>query len=1048
MKREIRQFRPEDAENVAQMWNESDPAWPGGFTGGVPFTAERVLRDQSRTRFLATFIAFADGKAVGYCSVLRFREDPRAAYVGLLSAHPAYHGQGFGRDLLKAALALAIDQGYDRLDLHTWAGNLKAVPLYKKTGFFWVPETSVHMENYLPTIFKLGCARDFFKRSGGASDADWYTCFRRDLGVRPDEWTDGGMKVFPYEFERDGRRLRVLVDPQAHAVTAVETDSFAVACRFAGERAPAGMPATLRWEVRNRRPEAGPIRAALLARGEEGLQLDFRQTLQLADSQTLEAVATPERDVRERRPSDPAHRVRTTAVLGDEVVELATGLRVCQPASLSAPDRCVYLAPGVPKKVSLLLRSNLEAAARVAVRLAGPPELRLEPASVELELPARGHAGVTTTATASAEGAFALAGHLTLEVDGATTQPRPQSVPVHSVGLGGAVASLDEQRAYLTTAQLRVVVNRRAAVVSVYDAATGASLGESGSSLGPPFGPSELDSLDFDVEIERAGGTVVAVLSAHPSTYPDLVYQRRVELAPGPVVRLGHRAIDGSDAPRTLQVLVRTWGGPDPCRIAVPLSEGLVVDETVSFPDWRDPELLKPASFQESWIAAEGGGRVAGWIWERASTVETGRWGGASLTLDFGEIGPSRAADAPALWLYAGPGGWEAVRRFWRGVLAADAPDVAPKPRRALEARLTPPVLVGEQARLELSSLRSRALGGHASLEFPGGPRLEPGEFQVAGWQRGKPQSQQVRVKWPADAEPGAWAGRLRARLDVWDVEFPLTLIRGGDARRAVQVREGRREGRRVVVVDNGWMSFAVAPDFAGALIELRDARASHLCSAFPRERPFQDLNPWFGGVVPQAIPAETWGWSQPMAAREYRWEPTQREGLLGQRWSGVALSAEPAHKGLRGLAFRVEYLTLGQSNLLAVVTRLDRRGAPLQAVHGILAHLAPGGSVEGAVAHFERGGLWSHHCGGGVYTTSEGWVAVENPTTGDVVAAVAGAPAARLAVEHDPEAAMLVATSQPPGAGVPATDELVTYLVLARSLAEARLYRALGGGG
>ena len=269
MQREIRPFRPEDAANVAQMWNESDSAWPGGFTRGVPFTAERVLHWQERERDIEVYIAFADGKAVGYCSLTEFWEDSRVAYVRLLGAHPEYHGQGFGRDLLRASLKRTLELGYERLDLHTWAGNLKAVPLYKKIGFFWLPGTAVHMHNYLPTVFRLEAARRFF-RFGEPDEVDWYSAFRRDLSVRPDEWEERGMRVFPYEFESDGRRLRVLIDPESRGVTSVETERFQVAAWRASPLAPRGAASRVEVEVRNARPESGALATTLLVRGDPG----------------------------------------------------------------------------------------------------------------------------------------------------------------------------------------------------------------------------------------------------------------------------------------------------------------------------------------------------------------------------------------------------------------------------------------------------------------------------------------------------------------------------------------------------------------------------------------------------------------------------------------------------------------------------------------------------------------------------------------------------------------------------------------------------------
>ena len=42
---EVVAFQNADAEKLAELFNSFDQGdlWPGGFTGGVPYTAERVL---------------------------------------------------------------------------------------------------------------------------------------------------------------------------------------------------------------------------------------------------------------------------------------------------------------------------------------------------------------------------------------------------------------------------------------------------------------------------------------------------------------------------------------------------------------------------------------------------------------------------------------------------------------------------------------------------------------------------------------------------------------------------------------------------------------------------------------------------------------------------------------------------------------------------------------------------------------------------------------------------------------------------------------------
>ena len=165
-RRRVAAFTPADAAAVAAMFNNSEEGWPGGFTDGVPLTAERVLRMERDVQPLATFIAWDGDTAAGYCSLFDYPgERGVAGYVGLLNVATAFQGRGHGRDLLKAALERCVALGYRRLDLHTWPGNMKAVPLYKKTGYVWVPESEVHMENYLPLLLGLPALADFWAQA-------------------------------------------------------------------------------------------------------------------------------------------------------------------------------------------------------------------------------------------------------------------------------------------------------------------------------------------------------------------------------------------------------------------------------------------------------------------------------------------------------------------------------------------------------------------------------------------------------------------------------------------------------------------------------------------------------------------------------------------------------------------------------------------------------------------------------------------------------------------------------------------------------------------
>ena len=134
----IRSFRNEDAAAVAAMWNESEEGW--AQVSHIPHTAQSVLRDAEITDLLQYFVLTVNDRIAGICTLGR-HEMKRCAYLNLINVHPDYYRDGFGRRLLVHAVNYVTETGFERLDLHTWAGNSRAVPPYKRTGFYWVPGT-------------------------------------------------------------------------------------------------------------------------------------------------------------------------------------------------------------------------------------------------------------------------------------------------------------------------------------------------------------------------------------------------------------------------------------------------------------------------------------------------------------------------------------------------------------------------------------------------------------------------------------------------------------------------------------------------------------------------------------------------------------------------------------------------------------------------------------------------------------------------------------------------------------------------------------------
>ncbi len=165
------------APALAEMWNESSDCW-NGFVSRE--TAQSVAKTEKTSPHLKLWLALDGKKVVGYCKLQQYAYDSDTLYIRLLNVHPAYHGHGIGKELVLRCVRETIKLGVPRLDLYTWAGNTKAVPLYKKCGFFWDNETEyTHLMNFLPGFItsplgkKLLAEMDWYADSAQIGRASW-----------------------------------------------------------------------------------------------------------------------------------------------------------------------------------------------------------------------------------------------------------------------------------------------------------------------------------------------------------------------------------------------------------------------------------------------------------------------------------------------------------------------------------------------------------------------------------------------------------------------------------------------------------------------------------------------------------------------------------------------------------------------------------------------------------------------------------------------------------------------------------------------------------
>ena len=944
----IRPYADADAGAVAALWRASAPEWPGGGPfGGKHATAEGIRHEQRARHPLETFIAWrpdpatGDPAAVGYCSLLAQPDDASATYVGLLTADPAWHGTGVGRDLLVAAIERTIEVGRDRVDLHTWSGNLKAVPLYKKVGFFWVPDTSVRMANFLPLLMRIGPVRAFFASTG----ADWYADAVRTLDLSPDLDRRGAAEVYRYAWERGGKRLEATIDRHANALVALSTPDLDVSIALDDPRIPTGTrrTATFRLAV----PDGCPDVTATFVASGTGAIRSARQSHQTVSAGRVAEVAWPVEGVLSGPPPKPRQGmaspdlVRVLAVIDDEPITLACATRVVPPVSLAIDD-VTPIIPGQARAAWLTVENetgddisatvratatgpftvHLGSAAisssqdgsgpRTAAALApegeasfsplprgwefsagvgGLAKLDAAPAGCIVHLPPRARIAVPVRLQATGTGSG------TLHVNGShgDSSPATASVPLHAGDAGAIFVDQTDAHVRVTTDTLVVTVPLANSgwqpTFSVADRHTGRALLRHACGLGPPFSPSPISASTWTPTVNHEAGAVAIVLRASPDELPGISFERHVRVAGSGLVDVRYRLVNGSDAPLTFDVGTGTSAELDGIRhtrIACVVDGMVIDDESDAFPDWEDPSG-GASRLTEGWIAEYGDGMVVGAIWTDAADVHgDGRL--AELVLPLGTVAPGDASTTATLRLYVGPGDWHAVRARWRAFTGTGTPpEIEGRPRGVDAARLANPFAIDDLHETEVILARANDQPHDGTVAIIAG-NLTTTATKIADLRALAPATAHVAI--PVPSRPGAVATATRILTADTVVDLPVALVRVGNRHDTVTTTVDTSGPRAAVTLDTGAMRVRLVPTQRARLVAIetrnRDGEwVDHLLSSEPEPRPWVWFNPWYGGISTHL--RET-GWHTghtPLDRATWDWHATtvHRAGIT---WHGV----------------------------------------------------------------------------------------------------------------------------------------------------------------
>ncbi len=901
------------AARVAKMWRESGEGWNGSISNE---TDETVRATEATSPHLKLWLAVAraaegDGEVIGYCKLETYPYDRDTMFIHLLNVHPAWHGRGIGKELVLRCVRETLARGVPRLDLFTWAGNTKAVPLYKRCGFFWDNETRhTHLMNFLPGLLQSGLGAKLL------DGIDWYADSTRAIAVEPDCRKGSDALLYEYSWEKDGRVVKARYEHYGRGLVALETENWRVALEAAYGRTVFGIRHPFALSVETKRGSSLRIEAEGLVEGLVSTAFSFSGDV--TGARTIPGEYEVAAIEREQDSARACPRLALRVKIDGEAIVFGLGRRVSFPATLALSRPPFLASPGIDPGIHLSARNNLDGRARFDFALSASDCLSIapEPLSIELDPGERGSVKIPATLV---RGGFWSAGADVRHSCGGATGTWKRALGVALPAPGGAYSgSLDDARVIgagkaFVKVELGVELN-----AARFGLVAGIPLGEfDAPRIGMPYSQEFSSALPARIE-DRAAGGIASLRLEYSSGEKGTRFARDFEVCADGTISFRHAILDRGPGIAT-RLGTDFYSGAS--EYHVPYDGAIVIGSVDDDVPWKN-ELI-----DERWLAfRDDKGALVCVSWGPGCRFEIMGWR-IGFEWDLEALARDASGTSGEIRLHLGT--FDTVDEFRRAVLGATGRRGTVRGLRAVRTGSGAFARPGDR------------FGIAATLASTRSPVTLEGRGDRGGAYR-ETWSPITGERETAGNEGGAASELLELELD--------TVSSGRRERRLVfrpsdGAVDSARDGK-VFRVNNGEIAFALDPSFSSGLHSLVRGDLEWLHSDYPARGSKSWWSEWTGGLHGYTTSLMSHGVvTEPNEARFF-----EARDAGGRVWRGIESTIRVERdERQRGLVIRQRFSCLPGLALLRHDTSLENlRGECLPVVFMKILYARPG-SFEGA---------------------------------------------------------------------------------------------------
>jgi len=895
---EIVEYEDSLAQAVADMWNKSGEGWGGSFDTGV-YTSERVIAKRASGVFYNVYIAMKDGEAIGYCSFNRYYKDADTGYVHLLNVRPDYHGKGLGKELVLMCVNETIARGLPRLDIHTWPGNTKAVPMYKKCGYFWEDRAdTTHLSNFIPTVLSTEPIKDYFKT------ADWYADSTRKIDIKPDGKKVNKFELYEYEWEKDGAHLRVGFEKTGRRINLIETDDYRVEMTAKHHELAFGLTYPCSFHVKNKTGKN--LNVSITAKNNDVISFEGSWSGDVIDETTFNGTffVNPITEAQDDMRMHPC--VLADVCINGKTAEFGLGIEPKFPVTVSLGRNKRVAKSGVNEDVYINIKNGLSSDSTVKFTLPQNPLLKFDQSEFNVRLSGGKDSSIKTIAQVLDCGYSGLPITCALTLDDGETIELTRPLHIVNQGITGQFRFETEEFYGAANGLWRLKHNKKNNEV-VFE-----RLIESGyavfsvSQLGKPYDDEFNIMKPADVRVIQDGAFIRFEADFVSGKFTGAVLTEIHEFDSCGTLNRRHKVTNIGNKEIDLSLMAQFWTNAGK-KAVYPYDGGIYeVSDKMNF----GYDTLDKSKIDENWIFDSNDRCPTGVYWSPQYKPDF-RWGDL-LVFEFStgalSSGQSYETDS-VVYMCDVFKNYMDFRNFVLGINE----DRIPLLHNHLEVITNNgnPVLSAETLELKVKNNRQNIWGGTVSVSSPDG---------VFGKETQENSDDEIREEnsFRVPVNPGSTGLGLAdysMHLSGYEINTRRALMITGDLKIMTKEEDG------VFTVDNGKVCFKVSPGNSDAAYSLKYGNNEWFFSTFPSLDPYAWWNPFVGGIKTNL---QRFGNS--LVLREKITAAfTSETDCFGNVWCGVRADVfVEKFDEYKGMRYSQYYLTLPGVPVLCHYTRLE----------------------------------------------------------------------------------------------------------------------------